>query len=351
MTIPFVPTPQSSPIINPNVGSTGAPPIPYLSNTEYEFAPTGVSVSDLNPGGIPAAQAQALADTLRRASRWVDSICFGADAATKGASLAASLTVDSATIRIKKGELRLVCDYRPLIQLIGVSTGMSPQNIADLDSSLFGLARPGRRTFTIPYGGPMLVSRSGDNPAVLPGGFNAQSVYAVWSYVNGYPHTKLASSVIVGATTVEVASTDGNGGLWGVFAASGAFPGTGLTVTDGMLTETVYVQSIATNTPSTGLTTLTTTPFVNAHTFPAPPDFIPVTSMPENVNQAAISLTTMLVKTRGVKGLIMPQIAGQRPAQMTKALGLAGALDDYMLAEHLLDDAGLIVRTKHPGSY
>lgn len=348
MTVPFIPTPFATPIINPAVGSQGVPPLAYISNSQFEFAPTALSITSLFPGGSPSQQTQDLSDTIRQASRWCDGICFGQDPADKGASLAASLSVESAYVRIKSGELRLICDYRPLIQLVGVAVGSGMSDLAGIDSTLAGLARVGRRTFTIPYAGPVTVSRSGDYPTLLPGGISSGSVYAVWSYVNGYPHTRLLSSVTVGATSCVVESTDGNGGLWGVFAASGAFPGTQLTVIDQGQTERVFVTSVTANSPQTGQTTLGTSAFVNAHTIPASPDFIPVTGLPEDVHRAVISLTMALVKVRGAKAMVMPTVGG-RPTRT--ALAQAGGLEDYEIAEKILADGGYIVRVRKPGAY
>ena len=349
MTVPFIPTPLATPIVNPAVGSSGAPPIPYISNTQYRFAPTAMDSQNMVPGQGAPANNQSLADTIRRASRWVDSICFGSDPSGKGVSLAASLSVEGATVRIKGGELRLVCDYRPLLEVVGIATGTGMSDLSDIDPSLAGFARVGRKTIYLPYCGPVTVNRSGDSPAILPGGLGSSAVYAVWSYVNGYPHTKLAANVAASATSCQVASTDGNGGLWGVFPASGAFPGSGLTVIDGADTETVFVTDI---TPGSPYTTLMTTPFQYAHTLPTAPDFIPVTSIPEDVQQAAISLTTMLIKVRGVRGMVMPTTPGGRPQGQTKEkLGQAGALEDYEIARTLLGEGGYCVRTKKPGSY
>lgn len=351
MTVPYVPTPNVTPIINPAVGSTGAPPIAYLSNAQYQFAPTAMNVGDLTPGSGRQAQQRALTDVIARASSWCDSICFGSDSATKGASLAASLTVDSATIRIKNGQLRLLCDYRPLVALVGVATGWGLSTLSPLDPTLFGMARVGRLSWTLPYWGSGLITRSGDVSGVAPATWTAGSVYTVWSYVNGYPHTSLALNIAAGATSCVVNAADGAGGLWGVFPASAPFPGTQLRIVDGATTESVFVEAVAAASPSAGLTTLTTTAFTYAHTPPVN-DFLPVTTIPENVVQATISLVTMLIKTRGVRGLVMPTTPGGTPSQASKEkLGQAGALEDYEIACRLLNDAGLIVRVRHPGSY
>lgn len=352
MVAPYVPTPLATPLVNPAVGSTGTPPIPYLSNAEYIAAPTAMNSSDLRPGGTTAQQAQSLADVIRRATRWADSICFGADASDKGASLAASLSVDSALVRIKRGQLRLICDYRPIIEVVGIATGSGLGNLSSIDPTLASLASIGRRTITLPYSGPVAVNRTGDLPAVLPGGVGVTSVYAVWSYVNGYPHTSLAAAVAAGATSCVVNAVDGAGGLWGVYGASGAFPGTQLAVIDGQYTERVFVKAVTAATPTASQTTLTTSAFAYDHSIPAPPDFVPVTAVPEDVHQAVISLATMLIKTRGVRGLVMPVTPGGRPSQATKEkLGQAGALEDYEIARTLLAGGGYVVRQKHPGSY
>ncbi len=300
------------------------------------------------PGALPGQSAQSLADTLRRASRWCDDICFGEDPAGKGASLAASLSVESAQIRIKGGQLRLICDYRPIVQVVGIAVGSGMSSLAALDPSSASLLTIGRRTIYIPYGSSLLVSRTGDTPSILPGSSYAGAVYAVWSYVNGYPHTKLTASVAADATSCVVSSTDGAGGLWGVFPASGAFPGTDLTIIDQGNTERVFVQSIAPNTPSTGQTTLTTTPFTYAHTPPPAPDFIPVSGVPEDVHQAVISIATALIKVRGTRAQVMSTTPGGKPSK--SALAQAGALEDFEIAERILSN-GYRVRVKHSGSY
>jgi hypothetical protein len=351
MTLPFIPTPIANPVMNPAIGWTGARPIPYISNSQFQFAPTALTTKDLVPGGDAAAQAQSLANTIRRATGIINRMCFGASASSKGGSLAASLVVDSARIRIKGGELRLICDYTPLVQLVGVAVGAGMSSLSDLAPALIAQASPGRKTWTIPYGGLGAVFRGGDSPAYVPAPGSAGSVYTVWSYINGYPHTALAANVAADATSCVVKATDGNGGLWAVIAASGSFPGTGLQIVDNEFTEEVSVLAIIPNTPSVGLTTLTTTPFEYAHTVPSTgPDFIPVTAVPDDVHQATISVVEFLIKTRGARGLSLPSTAGGKPGPQSKK-GQAGVFADYETALNILGDGGYVVRLRHPGSY
>jgi hypothetical protein len=117
--VPYTPAVLSAPVLNPASASTGLPPVPYISVSEYQYAPTAMSTKALYPGGTAQDQTQVLADTIRRASRWVDNICFGTDPAAKGVSLAASLSVESMRTRVKTGELRLICDYKPILELVG----------------------------------------------------------------------------------------------------------------------------------------------------------------------------------------------------------------------------------------
>ena len=334
MTLPYTPTVLATPIVNPSAGSQGVAPIPYLSNSMYEFAPTAINVANLVPGGDAAQQAQVLADVLLRASRWADTYCFGADAAGSGASLAANLSIEQASTRVKMGELRLICDYRPIQQVIGIDVGFTPGNVASIGPQVASNVRIGRRTLYVPLWG--IPTRSGDvgGPSSL---WSVDgSVYAVWSYVAGYPHTRLVNNVTASATSCVVKSTDGNGGVWGALISPY------FTVFDGQYTETVKVTAV---TPGTTTATLTTTPFVNAHTVPSAPDFLPFTTIAPDIQQAVISLTTMLIKTRGVKSLTMPSMPGAAPSR--QGLAQAGALEDFDIAARLLHPYAIRNKSKN----
>jgi hypothetical protein len=327
VTAPYAPILFTTPIVNPAVGGSGPVPIPYLSVSQYRFAPTAMDTSTLVPGGSPEAQTQALADTISRASRWADTMCFGADPAAKGASLAASLSVENVQTRLKGGALKLVCDYRPIIEVLGIDVGPDPGHVESIGESVAAMVSIGRRTITVPYGG-FIVGRQ--NAAAVQGPIvQATTTYVVWSYVAGYPHSSLAAPVEAGATTCVIQSTDGQGGAWGVL------PGSQLTVYDGANTEMLTVQSLTPATPTLTTATLTTTPFQNAHTPPSPPDFLPVTAIPPDIQQGVISLTTMLIKTRGARALVMPTIPGGVPSR--QALAQAGALEDWEIAKMLLE--------------
>lgn len=336
MAAPYTPTAFAAPIINPAVGGTGANPVPYISVSQYQFAPTAMDTSTLVQGGNAQAQTQSLADTIRRASRWADRYCFGADPAAKGASLAATLTVESAQVKVFRDGLRLVCDYKPILEVVGIDVGVDPSATSTVGAAVAAATRIGRRTIYVPvrsvtagvapasYDSAVTMDGSFANVAGPPDRYWDGTVYAVWSYVNGYPHNQLAADITADATSCQVTATDGAGGVYGVY------PGSQLTVVDGIKTETVTVTSV---TPGTATCTIGTTAFADAHTVPTAPDFLPVTAIPDDVALAVIFLTTSLIKTRGDNSLVLDEV--READQMHSSMG--DVADDVAYAMELLD--------------
>ncbi len=341
MTTPYLPTPFASPIVNPVLGTIGAPPLPYISNSEFIFAPTALPGRNL--ARTPANSPQTLADTIRRACTWADTVVFGVDPSGKGASLSASLSVEDAYVGLKGRQLRLICDYKPIIEVVGITVGTGPGHVFSLPPTVQSTVQIWRRTIMVPFIG--VIYRSSDVPVWTPNNIPpGNTIYAVWSYVNGYPHTKLLTSVVAGATTCKVMTTNGTGGLWGVYPATltRGFPGTQLTVTDGMNTEGIFVKGIE----QTGTdTVLTTSPFRHAHTVPAHPDFISVSNVPQDVHQAAISLTSMLVKLRGTIAFEMPPASTLTTPQQS-IFAQSGALEDFNIAMRNLQRYRVLAKSK-----
>lgn len=310
MTGPYVPAPFASPAVNPAVGGAGVP-IAYASNSQFGNAPTSIDTADLVPDGNASAQAQALADMLARASAWADRYCFGADPAAKGSSLAATTSVESAVLSpartVLGAEFRLVCDYKPILALLGLDIGPDPSSVQPYSTPT--QVRFGRRTIYVPT-------------------TVCQPQYGVWSYVNGYPHTSLAASCAVGATSLQLTPTDGGTGLLGVY------PGTRLIIVDGASTEPVSVTAV------TG-STVTVAATAYAHTAPSAPDFLPVTSLPAEVTQAVIFLTAALLKTRGDNSLVLDELT--EPSQVKPEAG--DEFTDVDLAFRLLNPYRIRVKS------
>lgn len=301
----ITPTAFASPVTNPATGGSGFP-VPYVSTSSYQFAPTAIDTTSLVPGGSDAAQQRALADTLARASAWADRICFGMDAASKGASLCATSTVETDLVRIINGEARLVCDYKPIISVTGVDIGADAASLTTVGSSVASRIRFGRRTIYVP-----LNAFTGPNGDRLPfplGVASGSRWQVVWQYVNGYPHTSLAATVSAGASSLTVAPTDGGTGLLGII------PGvTQMTLVDGADTEQFTVATVS------GTTITTVNPLLYTHTKPGAPDFLPVTCMPSDVTEAVILLATTLIKTRGDNSLVLAEVA--EPRQLKQYAG------------------------------
>ena len=318
MTMPFAPAPLSVPVVNPSIGGYGQT-FDYLSTSDFSFDPNAIDTSNLVDGGDAQAQTVALAMKISRASRWADRICFGADAAGKGASLCATQSVQQDWVPLLMGELRLICDYKPIIELDGLEIGYDSSSVA-APSSTSGI-RIGGKVIHVPMQ-LASVNVGGLSDTFTEPGRQYGRRYVVWSYVNGYPHTLLAATATAGTKTVVCRPTTPSGGLYGVY------PGTQLSIPDGANSEPITVSSVS------GATITTVAPLVNTHLVPTLPDFRTVTAMPLDVIQAVILLAVSLIKTRGDNSLVLEGITEPTKAQSTYAEGN----DDMINGMAMLDD-------------
>lgn len=315
---PFIPTPLATPVVaSEAVSVTRA--LPYISLSQYRFAPTAVGTTQLVPGSTSQTtdSAASLAQVIQRASSWIDQFCFH----TPDGTLAASVTTESMWVKIKpNGDIPLISKYRPILDVQGVAIGPIPGDLTSLTNTVGNSIWIENKI--------VWLAASWWATATFPGYLFAPTfnggVYAVWSYTNGYPHASLASSVSAGATSLTLTP-----GLPGATTLSGVYPGTQLTIKDNADTEVITVSSVSGKTvtiPSPGLQF--------AHTVPTYPDSIMVTAVPWAVEQACISLTSMLIKTRGTRAQVLPSAAGSKATK--QALAQAGALEDFEIACNLL---------------
>lgn len=314
---PFSPTPLATTVVNPEAGTIFRR-APYISPAEFQTAPTAVATTNLIAGGTAQQNLQALADVIMRASSWLDEHCFH----TADGTLAASPSTETAWIKPKPdGSLAIPCKYRPILELTGLAIGTVPSQLASLTTApdaAFGI-----KTIYLPAT-PLGVVNGDTATWPIPTSYGGQ-VYAAWTYVNGFPHTALAASATAGASSVQVApSVPGGSQVFGVY------PGTQLTIHDGINTETIVVGSVA----GTTLNLQPGTSLQHAHTMPAAPDSIRVSAVPWAVEQACISLTSCLIKLRGTRAAVMPAMPGTAPPK--QALSESGGLGDYKAACELL---------------
>lgn len=319
MATPYAPTTFTTPVVAATAGGAGvAARIPFISLSEYMNYPTSMDTLNLVPQGDSQQQQAAFFDLLQRASAWIDRLTMGMSLAAKGASLRATLNTEMAAVPLIRGTLRLICDFWPVLEVRGVDVGIDPSSLATIGTNLAAGIRLGRRTIYVPFAQPFLPASQKlyALQALVP----ADSLVVAWSYVNGYPHTQLATTTTGGSPTLQVLATDGASGLLGVY------PGTQLTIVDGALTETITVQSVS------GTTITATANLQNVHTVPATPDFIPVTGLPTEVRMAGIYLMTGLLKTRGDEALLLQEAV--QPRQRMKYMG--DLPKDFMLACKML---------------
>jgi hypothetical protein len=209
-----------------------------------------------------------------------------------------------------------------VIQVQGIDIGYSMNNLSSIGEAAAQQVRIGRRTIFVPIGAGTIFSPV-LGTLVVPGtGSGGGQYVVVWSYVNGYPHSRLAAAITAGSTTCTLLPTDGASGLLGIIPGT-----TNMTVMDGTFTESFTVASVS------GTTLTSTTPFQYQHTPPAAPDSIVVTTLPSAVQEAVILLTTVLIKTRGDNALVLEELT--EPKSIKKATG--DEFEDLNLAVSLLN--------------
>src|ERR1039458_4367189 len=267
---------------------------PYLSLGEYNNAPTAMDVSNLIAGGNPDAQSSVLAETISRASSWIDQITMGS-----WGTLAATVNVENARIwGNNAGQLIVHPKYWPLLEVDSFSyaaQGFANNTAASITPAGNIWIEP--MQFIVQPQGVMSWGLNGGGGGIAGG----RQYFCTWSYCNGYPVSTLSASVGPGATSIAPVSV------------TGIYPGTELTIYDDPFDETVQVA--ASYVPGTATVPLTpASTLVNDHMAG-----VMVTNLPPAVKQAAILLTTALIKQRGSGALIVNDIGEVSHTQSSAA--------------------------------
>lgn len=316
----FAPTPFTTPFVVPRAASQYTS-IPYISPSEYRFAPTAVGTSGLVPGATnpQVASLESLAQVLARATAWANEIMFHDNTG----SMAANVVTEADYFTVKPdGSVALICNYRPLLEVVGIAVGPSPGEQANLDSTATTMLSVSNKVITL----PSVASNSGPVPNFGQWPSVNGKVFVTWQYVVGYPHTSLAANATAGATSIAVQAS-GLAGTGFVGVDPFTVP-TQLRIVDGGATETVVVTAIS------GLVCTLNAPLQFSHTVPAGPDFIPVTALPWGIEEATISLTNVLIKLKGSRAQVMAASPGQTPSGTE--IAQVGASADLSTAMRLL---------------
>ena len=290
----------------------------YLSPSEYSFAPTAVGTKAIvsNSDAQQLDSLASLAQVISRVSAKINQFVFHRPDGT----FISSLSVEQHTITVKPdNSLNFSLNFPPLRQLIGLEIGWNPSQLAPIGQQTAQTIVPNRFGFSLP--GALI--QTSPQPTYSPGWPTAYGrVVGLMSYVNGWPHFRLAASAEAAQNQVVLAPvipTD--------TALYGIFPGyTALEIKDGGATETVLVESVS------GNTITTVSPLVFPHTLPSVPDWTPVTALPQDIEEAAVSLVSVLLKARGNRALNLPGSIGSPSPAQAKSMGRAGVLDDWMIA-------------------
>jgi hypothetical protein len=254
---------------------------PYLTLAEYQNAPTAIDTSNLIEGGTQAQQNAALTEIIGRASSWIDTFCCGAQG-----SLCA--TLDSEVGRVvadKWGRWIVKPRYWPVLEVRSFAVGSDPSTVTavTLTPQNTWIEEQGFQV-----GGAYGLTTSAGPLEFGRTGYPGQTCFAAWQYVNGWANTTLAASAAQSATSIELVST------------VGVYPGSSFQIYDAPNDETVTVAATYVEGDAT---VPLAAPLASAHSAG-----ISVSALPPAIKQAAILLTSALIKARGDTAIVLDEM-------------------------------------------
>lgn len=251
---------------------------PYITIQEYKQAPTAVDVDDLVGGGTSAINDQELENVVARASSWIDSHC--------NQVLGATVDTDSLRCRVgRDGLLTVHPRFAPVTQVVSMSYGPLPSSMSAVDVSMLWI-EPQQivlplHAFSTAFVGPL---QFGGNYSLT------QDMFVNVTYVNGYANTVASASVAASATSIPVSDLTG-------FSDNMTFE-----IFDGEYSEILTVGPGFSETTGAGNLPVSS-PSRFAHAAG-----VAVSALPPAVKQAAIYVTSAILKSRGNASLVMQQL-------------------------------------------
>ena len=248
---------------------------PYLTIAEFKQAPTAVDVDDLVGGGTSAINDQELANVIARASSWIDAHC--------GQVLSSTKDTEALRARFDRmGFLKVHPRFSPITELVSLSYGGLPTLMASVDISTVWIEP---ETIVFPVQG---FSAAFAGPIQFSGNYSStQELFVSITYVNGYANTLLSASVSASATSLSVDDL------------AGFTPLHQFMIYDGSSTELLTVSSLFVATSGAG-----NLPLASAVKYTHAVG-ISVSALPPAVKQAAIYVTSAILKARGNASLVM----------------------------------------------
>jgi len=260
---------------NAYTGTTRAFSTPYLTIEEFKDAPTSIDIDNLVYNSQdPDDQDAELANTIARASSWIDTFCNQVLAAT-------TETEQQRSRYSPDGSIRFHPRYSPVVALTSLQYGYPPSLMSLGDCSVAWIED---EEVIVPNATLGTWSSQGPLQFGAMGATGRNEVFLKYTYVNGYANTTIVTAV-AGALSLVV--EDGTGILAGEM----------LKIYDGQYTENVTVA----DTYVFGSATVPITrPLVYDH---APS--VSISALPPAVKQACILVTTAYLKTRGDSSMTM----------------------------------------------
>jgi len=248
---------------------------PYLTLAEYKNAPTAIDLDNLVWNSQdPDVQDAELSNVIARASSWIDTYC--------NQVLAATTETENMRARISQdGTIRVHPRYNPIIALVGFSYGNPSTQMNPVDPSLawiedYQIIIPaGNLGFNYTYQGPLQFG--------LPATPRSE-MFINLQYVAGYANTTIISAT-QGATSLTVADP------------TGITAGLTLKIYDGFDSEFITVAS----TYTFGSTTI---PLTSALAY-SHASGVSISALPPAIKEAAILVTTSMLKVRGDNSMVM----------------------------------------------
>jgi CRISPR/Cas system CMR-associated protein Cmr5 small subunit len=249
---------------------------PYLTLDEFKNAPTAIDIDNLVFNSTdPDIQDSELTNVITRASSWIDTHC--------NQILSATTNTEQQRCRISAdGTIRFHPNNAPIIAVTNIEYGTDPNNLTTAQDPSVAWLESQQVIFPIASFSNAFTSQ-GPLAFGFPSNARAQ-VFIKYTYVNGYVNT-----VIVSATATQSTLT--------VINANGITAGQQLKIYDGMNSENVTVAS----TYTFGSTTVPlVSPLVYTHSAG-----VSISALPAAIKEAAILVTTAMLKTRGDNSMTM----------------------------------------------
>lgn len=259
---------------NAYTGTTSLFSTPYLTVDEYKSAPTSIDLDNLTYNSqYPQDQDAELANTIARASSWVDTNC--------NQVLAATLENEQQRGRIRPdGSIIFHPRYNPIIALTSFQYGYPNTELYSIGDCSIAWIEP--QQIVIPN---TTVSWTSQGP--LQFGLNSSPstpIFMKYQYVAGYTNTLIISAVATESTLV-------------VKNGTGIIAGQVLRIYDGQYSEDVTVDD-------TYVFGSTTVPLTHPLLFDHAPS-VSISALPPAVKEATILVTTAFLKVRGDSSMTM----------------------------------------------